>query len=100
MRTQLLLSIGENLREVERRLGDFEKPLGALGIEDARSASELKRMIDEIEIKIAALQRDKLTTPEWLRVFGREWPKALALLLIGAILAKVSGFFTWVNQWI
>jgi uncharacterized Zn finger protein len=100
LRTQLLLKVAENLREVEGKLSDFEKALSELGIQDQSSAKDLRRMIDDIEKKIAILQRDTLTTPEWMKAFGREWPKALALVLIGAILAKVSGFFTWVNQWL
>ena len=97
LRTQLLLSIAENLREVEHRLADFEKSLSELGIEDAKSASDLKRMIDSIEAKIAVLQRDKLTTPEWLKVFGREWPKAIALIVVGAIIAKITGIIEWLT---
>ena len=98
LRTQLLLAMAENVRELESKFADLDKRLSELGIEDSRSAADLKRLMDEIELKIEALQSDKITLPQWMRAFGREWPKALALFIIAAILGYISGFIEWVQH--
>lgn len=97
LRTALLLKLAENVQALGEKCSAVEARLSEMGVQDEADAKELKRLLAEINNEINTLKEEKLTIPKFFRVMGREWHKAILIVISAVMVSWVTGFIDWIK---